>query len=331
MNPGDELVSFGTFHNEVEELGTLLAEIGIESSVDADLERQTYSAFAALYYSMFADDRPTMDRADEIDVGAALAGLGDLAAKINRARRGTDFDQIKPHLSKMVEGAVRMNAPSLITDEAGNKNSELYVGCLALGAGLSIELEDPDKSANGKNPDVLLTFEDTTWSVAVKASHGASAPTIFGNIKKGVEQIERAGANGIVFVNVKNIIDHQTLALASPFPSVPDAVAAVGNQVDAIIRSLLTQIVPDDWGDLYAMKKARPLVALMGQITVSADVPLVGPMFVPVKVMRVLCAPPAPCDPNVLTGLDAMAWRLLEKLNHELQRNAGSTSPIGSV
>ena len=85
----------------------------------------------------------------------------------------------------MVKGAVRMNAPSQVTDEAANKNSELYVGCLAIGAGLSIELEDPDKSANGKNPDVLLTFEGSAWSVAVKASHSSSAPTIFGNIKKG--------------------------------------------------------------------------------------------------------------------------------------------------
>lgn len=64
------------------------------------------------------------------------------------------------------------------------------------------------------------------------------------------------------------------------------------------------------------MKKARPLVALMGQITVSADVMPGTPMFVPVKVMRVLCAP---------------AWRLLQRLNHELQRNAGSSGAIGDI
>jgi hypothetical protein len=331
MNPGDELVSFEKFHNEIEQLGMLLAELNIEVAASADIERQTYDAFAALYYSIFTDDRPTMNREDEIAIGAALAGLGDLAAKINRARRGSGFDQIMPHLAKMVKGAVRMNAPSQVTDEAANKNSELYVGCLAIGAGLSIELEDPDKSANGKNPDVLLTFEGSAWSVAVKASHSSSAPTIFGNIKKGVEQIERSGANGVVFVNVKNIIDHQALALASPFTSVSDAVAVVGRQVDAIIQSLLTLIVPSDWEELFSMKKARPLVALMGQITVSAYVVPGTPMFVPVKVMRVLCAPPTPIDPNALTGADAAAWRLLQRLNHELQRNAGSSCAIGGV
>jgi hypothetical protein len=67
----------------------------------------------------------------------------------------------------------------------------------------------------------------------------------------------------------------------------------------------------------------------MGQITVAANMLPDRPMFVPVKVMRILCAPPTTCDPSALAGLDAAAWRLLEKLNHELQRNAGAKVVIG--
>jgi hypothetical protein len=125
-----------------------------------------------------------MKRADEIEHGAALAGLDDLAAKINRARRTPGFIPLRPHLANMVRGSVRMNIKSRVTDAASNKNSELYVGCLALGAGLDIELEDPDKGARGKNPDVLLNFEGPNWSIAVKTSHSSVPQTIFDSICK---------------------------------------------------------------------------------------------------------------------------------------------------
>src|SRR6202035_6116975 len=100
-----------------------------------------------------------MSKWDQAKAGGALAGLGDLAAKINRAAASSQFDTLKPHLKKMVTGAVRMNDVSSVTDEEANKNSELYVGCLALGAGMSVDLEDPDFSGGGLTPDVLLTFE----------------------------------------------------------------------------------------------------------------------------------------------------------------------------
>jgi hypothetical protein len=254
--------------------------------------------------------------------------LGDLAAEINRARLSSCFDGIKTHLANMATGAVRMNSKSAVTDEAANKNSELYVGCLALGAGLNIELENPDKSANGKNPDILLVFENSDWSIAVKASHGPSAPTIFGNIKKGVEQIERSGTKGIVFVNLKNILQHRDLASASPFCSVMAATDAIGKRVDKIAEAFQREIAVDDWAELFSGKRARPLVALMGQITVSTQISRGPTMLVPAKVMRIFHAPPIASD-AVLTVVDAAAWRLLEKLNHELQRNAGSKTAIG--
>jgi hypothetical protein len=330
MHPLDEIVPFDKFDAEIKRLGELLDELEIAAESGSNLEDQTYLAFTTLYYSVFSDERPSMNRADQIEAGAALAGLGDLAAKINRTRNTTGFDQLRPHLAKMVQGSVRMNAPSSVTDEAANKNSELYVGCLALGAGLDVELEDPNKSAGGKNPDVLLSFEGTEWSIAVKTSHSASPPTIFDNIRMGVEQIERSGRNGIVFINVKNIIDHNALAVASPFASIDAATAAVAAQIDGINNSVLSAIVEEDWIDVFKGKRARPLIAVMGQMTVSGELIPGLQMFVPVKVLRILTAPLAPSDSGKLVGVDAAAWRLLEKLNHELQRNAGSTEPIGS-
>lgn len=322
MHARDEFVSYGHFDAEIAKLNNFLAALGIDVNPDSDLGQQTYAAFHALYFSVFANERPAMSTWDQAKAGGALAGLGDLAAKINRAAASGPRDALKPHLKKMVTGAVRMNDVSSVTDEAANKNSELYVGCLALGAGMSVDLEDPEASAGGKNPDVLLTFEDAQWAIAVKASHSAKAATIFGNIEKAVSQIERSGRNGIVFINIKNVLAHEAMNAGGHFASPSEAATAVGNAVDAIVRDVRASIVNEDWLQLFTGKLARPLVVFMGQITVSAVIPAIGPAFVPVKIMRILPAPPAPEDASSLAGLDAKAWKLATTLNEELQRNS---------
>jgi hypothetical protein len=83
-------------HSPVNRVGEqqTVTELGIRVDAGSDIKSQTYDAFAALYYSMFADDRPTMKREDEIVLGSALAGLGDLAAKINRAKSSSGFDRL---------------------------------------------------------------------------------------------------------------------------------------------------------------------------------------------------------------------------------------------
>lgn len=320
MHHRDEIVPFTSFDREINRLTSLLEGMGVPLDPGSDIRAQGYAAFSTLYYSVFNNERPPMNRWEEAEAGRALAGLGDLALKINRAVDSGGFEAIKPHLAKMVTGSIRMNASSAVTDEAANKNSELYVGCLALGSGMAVDLEDPQASAGGVNPDVLLTYGGREWSIAVKASHSSKGPTIFGNIQKAVSQIERSGRTGVVFINVKNILEHEAMA-GGTFRTTSEATSAVGAAVDAVVQEVRSAIVDQDWHDLFAGRRARPLVAFMGQVTVSALVPTIGPMFVPVKVMRVLLAPPAPADVSALTGLDADAWSLLAALNEELQRN----------
>ena len=322
MHPRDELVRFDAFEAEIRKLELWLDELGIQPDQGSDVVQQASQAFRALYYSVFAVERPSMSRGQEINEGAALAGLGDLAAKINRARASPHFSTLLPHLKNMVRGAVRMNMKSSVTDDAANKHSELYVGCLALGAGMSVELEDPVASGGGKNPDLLLHGRGRDWSIAVKTAHGSSAPSIFANIKGAVKQIERSERDGLAFVNLKNLVDHEALATASPFPNPGDATFAVSQQIDAITARLRAEIADDDWIELFTGKRARPIVAFMAQITASAYVIPGVPMFVPVKVMRALPFPPAPESADLLVEDDAAT--LLEALNEELQRNPPS-------
>ena len=262
-----------------------------------------------------------MNRADEFRFGASLAGLGDLGSKIlNAAKSPAGLSVMKPHLHNMVAGSAQMNSLSPSIDAAANKHSELYVAALALGAGLKVELEDPNASAGGTNPDLLLSDASDRWAIAVKALHSAKVPSVFANIGKGASQIERAGRPGIIFVNAKNIVDRDSLLGASPFASVELATEAVGRELDVIAHGLRSEIVEQDWEETFHGRRASRLIALMAQVTVSAQVGT-GAMFVPVKVMKAIPAFAQSAGPIVPEDVDAAAWKVLLRLNQQLQRN----------
>jgi hypothetical protein len=317
----DEIRSYEHFDNEIRKLAKLLVELGIDVDFESDLNRQMYAAFRALYYSVYASESPGMADWERARDAGALAGLGDLAFKVNRAAVAAGFKALKPHIEEMVKGAVRMNAQSSVLDQNANKNCELYVGCLALGAGMPVDMEDPEHSANGANPDVLLRFLEKDWTIAVKASQVFKPPTIFGAISDGVRQIERVKRPGMVIVNVKNILEHDKLVSAGPYPSPDAAVEAVCGAVDTIKDAVRAAIVDQDWDDLFRDKFARPLIAFLGQVTVPAMLPDIGRVFVPVKTMRILRVCDAQPEP---VGVNAEAWRLLGELNHQLQSNSSS-------
>jgi hypothetical protein len=320
-NQRDEIRPYGQFDDEIQKLAKLFVELGIEVNFESDLHQQGFAAFRALYYSVYSTEGATISDWDKAKDAGALAGLGDLAFKINRAALNPAFQSLRPHLRNMLAGSVRMNA-SAILDEASNKNCELYVGCLALGAGLTVDMEDPKHTGGGKNPDVLLRFRERDWSIAVKASQVRKARTIFGAIEKAVDQIEQSGRHGIVVVNLKNILSHDDFGSVQPYPSPDAAIAAVTSEIEAIMEEVRSGTTEGDWRDLFEGKLARPLVAFMGQVTAPAHMPgVAGRVFVPVKTIRVL--PVVDAVQRPLTGLNAEAWDMLAVLNEELQLNPG--------
>lgn len=317
----DEIRSYEHFDKEIRKLAKLLAELGVKVNFESDLNQQMYAAFRAFYYSVYARESPGMTNWERARDAGALAGLGDLAFKINRAAESVGFNALRPHLKEMVKGAGRMNAQSSVLDQKANKNCELYVGCLALGAGLSVDMEDPVRSAGGTNPDVLLRFQERDWAIAVKASQVFKPRTIFGAISHGVGQIERVRRAGMVIVNVKNILKHEKLVSAGPYPSPDEAVEAVCAEIDAIKDAVRAATVDEEWDDLFRSKFARPLIGFLGQVTLPAILPDSRKDFVPVKAMRILRVFDAQPMP---VGLNGEAWQLLCKLNHQLQLNSSS-------
>jgi hypothetical protein len=308
-------IRFEAYDHEIQKLMKLLRNLGFEIPVNADILSDEHKAFQFLYYALFAEERPKqLDQA----LARVQAGLGDLATKINKAWTTPGSVVLRPHLAKMVRGAVRMNDVSSVTDEAANKTCELYIGCLALGRGWTVRLDDPDKSSGGTNPDVIFDRCGREWSIAVKTIHGVPSQTIFDNIKSAVRQIEKSGRPGIPLINLKNRIDQSKLLPDDIiYTSAQDATNALQALMQDIIWQLRTEIADVDWHDVFKGKLARPLVAFMGQTLASA---LVNgqDMFVPVRILLVLPVPPLQVDPN-LVGLDREAWDFIAELNDELQ------------
>jgi len=288
MHPRDQVVTFAAFDKAIRDMERLLESLGIQTAPGSKIEDQCRNAFTALYHANYLDLRSTVLRADEFGYGAALCGMGDLAKKILDADATSGGREvIEPHLRNMVKGSAQMNTPSPSIDAAANKHCELYVAALAMNAGFKVDLEDPDASAGGTNPDVLIDDATGSWSIAVKALHSASPQSNFDNLAKAASQITASCRKGIVFVNAKNIVDHAGLVAASPFLDVDAATDAVAAELDTIAMRLRTQIVQADWDKAFASGGASRVIALTAQVTVSANFSN-GPMFVPVKVMKVL-------------------------------------------
>jgi hypothetical protein len=312
-----KLISYEAYEDEIEKLMKLLHALGIPIPDNAQLLEEAVEAFKFLYYATFAEERsadPTIEKA-RIHVG-----LRDLATKINKAWSKAGSEAIRPHLERMVQGAVRMNEKSSILDDAANKTSELYVGCLALGCGWPVSLDDPAGSSGGTNPDVILARCGHRWSIAVKTIHGEPSQTIFGNIAGAARQIERSGTIGIPFINLKNRIDQSALMPEGKvYTEVEEANSTLRDAMVPIIQLLRDDIVDQDWLDTFKDKRARPVVAFMAQAVTSFRDANFKEIFVPIRQVTALTVPPLPKGQTQLHGLDLEALKLVVELNEELQ------------
>lgn len=314
-----DLVSFETYDAEIANLFKLLKSRGIETPTGSSIVKDAYAAFHLLYYHVFADERPSDP--EGLYFARVQAGLGDIAAKINKAADKIPEAVCKLHLEEMVKGSVRMNTFSSGSNDPANKTSEFYLGCIAVNAGFEVEMEDPVETGGGNNPDLLLKVDGKPWAIAVKTIHGTSNRTIYDNIKSGSCQIKRTGQPGIVFVNMKNRIDKPGIVASDVTYSTPDAaIGALTTALADIANEVRKDNVDTDWLTAFVDSTARPLVAFMGQTVLTAEV---GgrPLWIPIRAIHVLRVPPAPPKPEELTGLDAEAVELLKRINCQLQWN----------
>jgi len=137
-----------------------------------------------------------------------------LLRRVIRLAGHADFGNLVPHLRLMNEGTVVQNVCAS-ADRVSDKIFELLMGLICLQAGQNCLIDHPVHSL-GNNPDVLVTLDAKRWGFACKvpapSSLSWSPISFFGQLEKGIQQIEDSAANiGCVVFNLKNVIDHNAL------------------------------------------------------------------------------------------------------------------------
>jgi hypothetical protein len=206
---------------------------------------------------------------------ADILGVRTFMTKIVALRDHGDFAQLVPHLRKLNEGQVSQNSASGVLDQVSPKLFELLIALGAMQIGSNLELDDPDLSAGGENPDVLVTVDEVRYGLACKALFGASTASLIQNLNKGIDQIEKSPADtGFVIVNVKDLIKHEIC-----WPSPEEVDFPEGSEVDSVawpdlsfvlsyLEGLATkrvldmerEIGPPALRDMFRGKKAIPVV-----------------------------------------------------------------------
>ena len=136
--------------------------------------------------------------------------LADMLRKVLRVKGHPRFDQIWPHILLLLGDAnIALNVYNKKEDQDANKVFELYMALVLAPLSPDVELEDPDHSANGKNPDVIASLNGSRWAFACKVMHSASPNAFIQRVREGVKQIQRSDAEkGIVVISLKNLLQH---------------------------------------------------------------------------------------------------------------------------
>lgn len=262
--------------------------------------------------------------AKQVTLLRAAAGLHDFAAKVLSVEPLSEFSGFLPHLrliaqTKMAPASLSQNMSSPYNDDTARKMAELYMGCLAAHVGSQVELDSPT-AAKGDNPDVIFTVTPTPsdvaqhpeqWALAIKTIGTSQGQTIFERIKEGAEQIDDAkcpAQKGIVVINAKNALDHQTL-WGGTFPDLQAAMNALGSQLDSLAGNANADRPRAEWNAVFSNKVRRP-VLFLGQSLVHLPTPAGMRTPTALKMLKAYGANGA---------LDPTARGLADCLNHYMQ------------
>lgn len=242
----------------------LLIKHGIIISRNCDLESKFLSVFDILFE--FEKRERLNQEKDHRALFRDFAALYDLSLKILSVQGHKSFCKLIPHLEKLNTCSIAQNAKSLITDQDANKIIELYLASLCMRFCNEIDLDDPN-DAKGNNPDVIADINGQNWGFACKTIHSTNPQTIFENIEKAIEQIEKSiSITGIPVINLKNVINHDAIWPAgNSFPTLETPLSTLRDDIKSIHNSLLLNIGVEKLSNLFNGKKSLPGILFIAQ------------------------------------------------------------------
>lgn len=182
-----------------------LHDIGIEISTNSDL--YTIGCKLMEHHEKVLNKEKVDEFEDIRHSITEVLGYSNFVNKLSPMLDSEYIDRIKPHLELLGSSNILQNSPSKISDQGSNKLFELYVAALCYPELSDIYLDHPSRS-KGDNPDVTFLYNGSKWGIACKVLHSRNEKTIFDNIKRGIEQLNRSDIEkGFVLLNLKNIID----------------------------------------------------------------------------------------------------------------------------
>jgi hypothetical protein len=289
-------VPFSDANKIADQFLDLLAKRGITPAMGGKLEDEFLSVTQLL--EIWKDPNRARGIANEDQIIRNAAGVHDFAAKLLVARYAPEFVRFDEHLKLIAKGKLKTTLSQTTendpTDDTARKLAELYVACLAVHCGEDIRLDHPT-NAKGDNPDILLSYRDISWALAIKTPSSRQGQTLFENIQKAGEQIERSAAEkGLVVLNVKNVIDHEALWKAS-FTTLGEAVAALKAEIAKVCEAADKDRPAADWDSVFAGNKTVLPVLLIGQSVVLLPTGASAETPTPLKMM-VACGFDRPLD-----------------------------------
>ena len=211
----------------------------------------------------------TFEFRDDIQIAVGVMNIIQLCL-VNRDHE--DFGALLPHLSILSDGAMVQTKPAEFSDQISNKIFELRFALACMKTGSELKMDDPIHSSKGENPDILCKMTDgRTWGFACKVVHGDAPMSLFENLLKGVQQIERSSADtGMVVISLKNKLPHDEIfpvykdILGNPFYAAQEHWGAVAtklsNRFESTIQRMIDHVGPVEVFNLFQNKKAIPSI-----------------------------------------------------------------------
>jgi hypothetical protein len=202
-----QVMTLQSLEGLVNDFEGVLKENEIPIKAGSDLEGACLTILEVLGKHQNLQRRDPME--DIRAVFTVVLGFWLFLTKIVRLRNHPNFKQFVPHLQLLNEGTIIQNTQIKVCEEATNKIFELLFALCMLDLGTDVVL-DPPNGAKGDNPDILVTLDGLRWGFACKTIYGATGKSIFDNLKKGVDQIEKSPAQvGCMVLNLRNFLDPQ--------------------------------------------------------------------------------------------------------------------------
>ncbi len=223
------------------------------------------------------------------DVRVGMGTLSMMQLVLKRAAHA-DFPALLPHLRLMGDGDLAPTTKARVTDQNSNKLFELRLALACMEHGTGLQMDDPIRSSDGSNPDVLCTMPDRQkWGFACKVPHSNNPTTLFERFAEGVEQIERSSADvGFVVLSLKNLIPHEELIprldrradgtpLYGAHPTKEQPLRLLKRAIIARVEGMKREVSEETVADHLRGKKAMPAVLVAVDEVVLLKEPGVAP------------------------------------------------------